>query len=191
MTAAAGLTLPSGWADGDIGSVGPAGSASYANGTFTVNASGSYIWGTADGFNFAYQPLQGDGTMVARLVSVHGGASSESAGVMIRETLTAGSTNAYTAFSSGALMYFDERASTGGNTTSQSSSGSVTLPYWVKLVRSGNTFNGYISPDGVNWVQVGTTQTVTMAQGVYIGLAVSGNNNSTLATATFDNVSIH
>jgi hypothetical protein len=61
----------------------------------------------------------------------------------------------------------------------------------VKLVRSGNTFNGYTSPDGVDWVQVGTTQTVTMAQGVYIGLAVSGNNNSVLATATFDNVSIH
>jgi hypothetical protein len=67
----------------------------------------------------------------------------------------------------------------------------VALPYWVKLVRSGNTFNGYISPDGVNWVQVGTTQTITMAQGAYIGLAVSGDNNSTLATATFDNVSIH
>jgi len=191
VTAATGLTLPSGWADGDIGSVGPAGSVSYANGTFTVNASGSYIWGTADGFNFAYQPLVGNGTMVARVVSLHGGASSESAGVMIRETLTAGSTNVYAAFGGGGLIYFDERASTGGSTNWQSSSGSVTLPYWVKLVRSGNTFNGYTSPDRVNWVQVGTTQTITMAQGVYIGLAVSGDNNSTLATATFDNVSIH
>jgi len=129
--------------------------------------------------------------MIARVVSLHGGSSSESAGVMVRETLTAGSTNVYTTFGGGGLIYFDERASTGGSTTSQSSSGSVALPYWVKLVRSGNTFSGYISPDGVNWVQVGTTQTVTMAQGVYIGLAVSGDNNSALATATFDNVSIH
>jgi hypothetical protein len=29
-----------------------------------------------------------------------------------------------------------------------------------------------------------------MAQNVYIGLAVSANNNSALVTATFDNVSI-
>jgi hypothetical protein len=183
-------TLPPGWSDGDIGLVGPAGSASYANGTFTVKASGSYIWGTADGFNFAYQPLSGDGTIVARLVSVQGGANSESTGVMVRETLTPPSTNVYSAFSSSSLIYFDDRPTTGANTFSQNTTASVSLPYWVKLVRSGNVFSGYTSPDGVNWVQVGTSQTVNMAQDVYIGLGVSGNDNSTLCTATFDNVSI-
>jgi hypothetical protein len=39
-------------------------------------------------------------------------------------------------------------------------------------------------------VQVGATETISMAQNVYIGLAVSANNNSVLATATFDSVSI-
>ncbi len=65
------------------------------------------------------------------------------------------------------------------------------LPYWVKLVRSGNTFSGYVSPDGLNWLPVGTAQTISMAPNVFIGLAVSADNNTVLATATFDNVSIH
>ena len=181
--------LPPSWLDQDVGQVGVAGSASYANGTFTVIGSGQYVWGTADGFHFAYQPLSGDGTIVARLVSLHGGGSAESAGVMIRETLTAGSTNAYTAFGNNSHIYFDERLSTGGGSSSASSSSTVQLPYWVKLVRSGSTFSGYASLDGVNWVQIGTSQTITMAQNVYIGLAVSSDNTSDLATATFDNVS--
>jgi hypothetical protein len=39
-------------------------------------------------------------------------------------------------------------------------------------------------------VQVGSTQTIPMGQNVLIGLAVSANTTSALATATFDNVSI-
>jgi hypothetical protein len=65
------------------------------------------------------------------------------------------------------------------------------LPYWVKLVRSGSTFSGYASSDGVNWVQVGSSQTISMAQNVYMGLAVSANNNSAVVTATLDSVSVN
>jgi hypothetical protein len=183
------LPLPIPWLDQDVGPVGPAGSAGYANGTFTVTASGQWIWNTADGMNFAYQSLSGDGTIVARLLSLQGGNSSESSGVMIRESLDPSSTHMYTAFSQAAI-WAAFRASTGGNTTGQSVS-NVTLPYWVKVIRSGNSFSGFGSPDGVNWVQIGTSQTIPMAQNVYIGLAVSSDNNSLLATATFDNVSIH
>src|ERR1700687_3611246 len=46
---------------------------------------------------------------------------------------------------------------------------------------------GMIEPDGVNWVQVGSTQTISIAQSVYIGLALSANNNSAVATASFHN----
>src|SRR6266436_4852257 len=38
-------SLPSGWSDGDIGTVGIAGSASYSNGTFTVNGAGVFSSG--------------------------------------------------------------------------------------------------------------------------------------------------
>jgi hypothetical protein len=35
---------------------------------------------------------------------------------------------------------------------------------------------------------VGTSQTITMGQNVYMGLGVSSGNTSSPATATFDNV---
>jgi regulation of enolase protein 1 (concanavalin A-like superfamily) len=182
--------LPSGWLDQDIGSVGLAGSASYSNGTYTVTGAGTQIYGTADAFNYAYQPLSGDGTILARLVSLQGGSGYVSAGVMIRESLNAGSTNAKTAdWASYHAIYFDVRSTTGGSTSEPASLG-VTPPYWVKVSRSGNTFSSYVSSDGVTWVQLGTSQTISMAQNVYVGLAVTSGSSSTYATATFDNVSI-
>jgi len=179
--------LPVSWLDQDVGSVGLAGSASYANGTFTVAGAGQgTLFSSADGFHFAYLPLTGDGTMVARVVSLQG--SSAQAGIMMRETLDAGANHVYL-FDYSSTIYMTERASAGASTTYQSL-GSGTLPYWIKLVRSGNVFTMYGSANGVNWVQLGTSQTVTMAQNVYVGLAVSSRTTSSLATATFDNVSI-
>jgi len=127
---------------------------------------------------------------VARVVSVQGGVGYASAGAMIRETLTAGSTNAKTADWTGyGTIYFDARTSTGGS-TSEPGSVSATLPYWVKVTRSGSSFSSYTSLDGVNWVQLGTSQTISMAQNVYVGLAVNSGSSSALATATFDNLSV-
>jgi hypothetical protein len=183
-------TLPSVWTDGDIGSTGLAGSASYANGVFTVKGAGAQIYGSADAFHFVYQPLSGDGTIFARLVSVQGGSGYVSPGVMIRETLTAPSTNAATVdWSAYSSIYSEARTTTGAGTTPFTSM-SVTLPYWIKVSRSGNTFASFTSPDGVNWTQRGTGQTINMAQTVYLGLAVNSGSTSALTTATFDNVSV-
>jgi hypothetical protein len=182
--------LPSTWLDQDVGSVGVAGSATYTSGTFTLNGAGAGIYGSADAFHFVYQPLTGDGTVVARLVSLQGGAGYVSAGVMIRNTLDAGSVNAKTAdWSSYGRIYFDVRTAAGGS-TSEPGSASATLPYWVKVSRSGSTMSSFASIDGVNWVQVGTSQTITMGQSVYVGLGVTSGSTTALATAIFDNVSV-
>jgi len=180
--------LPSGWSDQDVGSVGVAGSATYASGTFTVKGSGTSIGGTADAMHFVYQSLSGDGTIVARVASSTGG----QAGVMIRETLNANATDAFSDYQA-SYMYFYQRGTTGGSTT-QVSGGSVYaggVPYWVEVVRSGSTFTAYTSLNGLYWTQLGSSVTITMATNVYIGLVVSSQNNSSLATATFDNVSIN
>lgn len=87
-------------------------------------------------------------------------------------------------------LLMTERTTTGASSAYQSV-GSVTLPYWIELARSGNVFSMYGSSDGVNWVQLGTSQTVTMAESVYVGLAVSNRTTSSLATATFDRVSVN
>jgi RHS repeat-associated protein len=181
------LPLPTGWLDQDIGLVGIAGSATYSSGVFTINAAGQGVFSSADEIHFAYQTLSGDGTIIARVVNVTGG-SSPPVGVMIRDSSSDGSTSAFVAYraSSG---YFVIRTTPGTSSTYQTIA-SATLPYWVKLIRSGNTFTGYSGPDGVNWTQVGTAQTISMAQNVYVGLAVSSDTTSALSTATLDNVSI-
>lgn len=181
--------LPVSMLDQDVGAVGQFGSATFVNGVYTVKGSGTGVVGTtADQFHFVYQPLSGDGTIVARVLSVQGGASPE-AGVMIRETLTPGATNAFPS-SYGSYVLFIRRTTTGGSTSSAYDASGLALPYWVKLVRSGNTFTGYRSADGVNWTQLETGFTISMAANVYVGLAVSSGANSALTTATFDNVSI-
>ena len=141
--------------------------------------------------HFAYQALSGDGTIIARVVSASGSQYPE-AGVMIRETLTAGSAHAFVAYEPfpGPSLYLYARPSTGANTSSVTNTAISALPYWVKLVRSGNIFTGYISTDGVNWLQLGATQNIPMAQNVYIGLALSANNASAVVTGSFDHVTI-
>jgi hypothetical protein len=175
--------LLTGWLDQDIGQVGVAGTATFANGTFTVNGAGTSAWSTADGIHFVYQPLSGDGTIVARVVSVNGAFTG---GVMLRDSLNPNAMSIFVAYY-GSQILSNYRTTTGGS-TNQSVGGSATLPYWVKVVRSGSTLSGYSSADGVTWVQVGTSQTIAMGQNVYIGLAASSGSTSSLATATFDNV---
>jgi len=178
----------SSWSATDIGTVGLAGSATYANGVFTVKGAGDGTFSVAsDEIHFAYQPLAGDGTIVARVVTLQGAAAAQ-AGVMIRESLAGGSKHAFMFFyQSGAWQ--TTRTSTDASSSYQSFAGSVTLPYWVKVQRTGDTLTTSRSVDGVNWLS-GTSQTISMAQNVYIGLAGSSRNTATLATATFDSVSI-
>jgi hypothetical protein len=140
-----------------------------------------------------YQPLSGDGTIVARVVSAQGGGSQE-AGAMIRETLDPGASNAQMFYyASSAGFNLTERTSTGATSDGYFSAYGVSVspPYWVKLTRSGSTFSGYVSFNGVTWTQVSSSETISMAQSVYVGLFVSNRNTGSLATATFDSVSIN
>ena len=186
------IPIPSPWATADIGAVGVAGSATYANGLFTVKGSGADIWGTADAFRYVYQPASGDCSIQAEVLSVQNTAAWAKAGVMIRE-----STNANAVYSMEFLapvtatstngVALQQRTSTGGTTTSIKSIPGLQAPYWVKLARTGNSFVGSCSADGINWTALGTNS-LTMATNVYIGLPVCSVVNTLLNTATFTNV---
>ncbi len=65
----------------------------------------------------------------------------------------------------------------------------VADPYWVCMVRAGNVFSAYYSPNGTTWTLMGQ-YTIAMASQAYVGLAVSSHDNGTLSTAVFDNVTI-
>lgn len=181
-------SLPSPWVDQDIGSVGVAGSASYSSGVFTVNGAGADIWGTADAFNFAYQPLSGDGQIVARVTGVQNTSSFAKAGVMLRETASASAADVILDVKPGGGVEFMSRTSTGGSTSYLGGAGNA-APVWLKLARTGTTVTGSVSSDGATWTVVGTT-TVSMASSALAGLAVCSHSTSATTTATFDNVSV-
>jgi regulation of enolase protein 1 (concanavalin A-like superfamily) len=181
-------SVPAGWADSDVGSVPSPGSASYKNGTFTVTGSGADIWGSADAFHYAMTSLNGDGTIVARVATVQTVDPWTKAGVMIRETQNAGSAHAFMLVSAGKGAAFQRRDVTDGTSVNTAGSAS-TAPHWVRLTRSGNTFTAYESSDGTSWTRVGT-DTIPMAQMVYVGLAVTSHNTLASTTCTFDHVSI-
>lgn len=177
------------WASQDIGSVGPTGSFNESAGTFTIQGAGADIWSGADAFHYVYQPLNGDGEIVARVAGFQNTNQPAKAGVMIRESLSAGSRHAFVDITPAWGLEFLYRSDTDGNTT-YGGGASISPPQWVRLVRSGNSFSGYYKTTAEGpWVSAGTA-TINMTSGVYVGLAVNSHSNSSLCTVTFDSVTI-
>jgi hypothetical protein len=180
--------LPAGFSYGDVGAVGIAGKSSFARGSFTVKGSGADIAGTADAFQYAYQNLNGDGTIVARVDGLTNTSAGAKAGVMIRDTLDPGSMNAMMEITAGGQSYLQWRGGPGAGTGAVQGP-AAPVPSWVKLVRTGSVFTGYESPDGQTWTLVGTAF-ISMSRGADVGLAVTSQANSALTTATFDQVAL-
>jgi hypothetical protein len=107
---------------------------------------------------------------------------------MIREGLAPDARHAMMVITPGNGASFQRRTATAG-ASAHTPGPLVVAPYWVRLVRSGSTFTGYASSDGVAWTQVGS-DTVPMGTNGYVGLAVTAHNNAALCTATFSNVSL-
>ena len=179
--------LPPGWNDADIGAVGVAGTSSHSGGVFNVSGSGADVWGTADAFHFTYQPLDGDGQIVARVASVANVNSWSKAGVMTRGGLASTAPFAFMIVSAAKGTVFQYRAGTGASAASVTGTGAA-APAWVKLVRQGGTITASQSADGSNWTTLGSAS-IAMGSTVQIGLAVSSHVNSLICTAAFDNVS--
>ncbi|HWF84288.1 MAG TPA: S8 family serine peptidase [Vicinamibacterales bacterium] len=180
--------VPSPWQDADVGAVGSAGSGQYANGTFTVKASGADVWGTVDAFHYVYQPWTGDGSVIARVASVTDTNAWSKAGVMFRATLHASAPHAFMLVSAAKGVAFQRRDTSGGDSINTVGP-SAAPPRWVRLERQGDTFTALESGDGATWVVVGT-DTIPMTQTIYVGLAVTSHDNTRLATGTFSNVSV-
>jgi autotransporter-associated beta strand protein len=178
--------LPSPWDTQDIGAVGVVGSASYSNSTFTVVGSGTDIQGTADQFRYVYQTGSGDCTIKAKVLSMTNPNGWAKAGVMIRETLNDDAKEVSVLVTPSNGVTEQHRTATGGSTAWMNTGGLV-APYWVRVVRTGDTFVGSRSPDDVTWTEMASTN-VSMGASVYIGLAVTSHNNVNTCTATMTNV---
>ncbi|MBE2283655.1 MAG: DUF1929 domain-containing protein [Prosthecobacter sp.] len=178
----------------DVGAPLVAGSTVFSGGVYTVKGSGSDIFSTTDGFQFALTQLTGDGEIRARITSQSNTNPWAKTGVMIRESLTAGARHA--------MMFTTPAGENNGfgmvwrptvNTATSYAPGpalNAAPNNWVRLVRSGTAINAYASANGSAWTLVGTATLSGLPGTVYVGLAVTASSPAALATSTFDNVQI-
>lgn len=172
------------------------GSHTVASGVYSFNSSGSTILtSSTDNFRFVYVPVtnSADCTVTARVVSLGTTSSSARLGVMLRAT-TSTSSVAAASLAGGSTSnhpFFTANRGAAGATAVSTSYTTMVLPFWYRLVRTGDTFATSYSKDGTTWSTLGTTQTLAVGPSVLAGLVVTANSDGAMATATFDNVTVN
>lgn len=185
---------PPPWQTGDIGAVGVAGSAAYSNGVFIAAGSGADIWNSADAFRYVYLPITNGSDISARVTSQGNTDPWAKAGVMIRDSLAAGSAYGLMMITPGNGFDFQSRSVNGSAAAGQTAGTALNAApnNWVRLTQTNNSLTAYQSADGVNWTVTGAPVAVTFTNSFYyVGLAVCSHNNSSLSAATFDNVTVN
>ena len=180
------------WASSTVGVTGINGLARLdpATGVYSLYAGGGDIWAAADGMHFVYAPLTGDGSIVARVTGVANTNPRARAGIMLRESLAPDARNAFAFWSAGKVTGFQRRTAPGAMTLATAGPvANVLAPYWLRLDRAGHTVTAYQSKDGVAWTFLGS-DTVAMAETVWVGLAGTSVNQTSTALATIDRLTV-
>lgn len=169
---------------------------------FDVIAGGADIFGTADTGHFASRSVTGDFDAKVRvrdltLTASTGGATNAKAGLMVRST---GANNSPTIWLLGNapppgrdLIESGYRPTSGGATVTWGPNvTNVHMPdMWVRIRRDMNTFNGFVSSNGVDWTGFAVTNSGLPAS-VLLGAAVTAHNNvaGLASTGRFSNFSV-
>ena len=80
------------------------------------------------------------------------------------------------------------RAEPGGETQTTDQVPSP-APFWVRLVRTGDTLTGYASQDGRHWQERGKA-TVALGETILLGLCVTSHRSDAATEATVDSVEV-
>ena len=177
--------LPPGWHTRVIGGL-PRGGAARFEGGLQLIGGGLPASATRDYVRFAYQSMEGDGFLEARLDSLLGPGEAV-AGLMVRDALLADAAHAFALWGpSGAS--FQSRGASGEARTVMPCAGAPASARWLRLERRGDRLGMLTSPDGESWTPCASTA-ITSAGTLFAGLAVSSRDSSAVAEARFSGVS--
>src|SRR5436305_7329494 len=184
------LVCPAGWTCADIGSPTPTGSQSVSNGTWTMQAGGADIYGTADQFHYVWQQFIGDGSVSAQVLSQTNTSSNAKAGVMLRLTSDAGSPFYDAVVTPGRGVFVQYRKSQGASAQTSVNLSTLTIPIYLMVARAGTTFSAYTSSDGNTWTLVpGSSVTLANLTGTLLaGIAATSHNTTKLSAVVFNTV---
>lgn len=178
--------LPGPWVSEDIGSVRHTGGVTYRASTFRVRSSGTNVLGDADACHFVFKPVSGMSELVARVSRVQLTDPWARAGLMMRESLAAGSRNIFLSATAarGGVFQWRERL---GEETSVTLERRLSVPCWLKLKREGTTFTALWSRNGAQWAVVDRL-TMKATTDLYVGMAVVSVGDSVLNESVFESV---
>ncbi|CAG7630303.1 Ig-like domain-containing protein [Paenibacillus allorhizosphaerae] len=168
------------WSSVDIGSPGLPGHANLNDGVLTLKSSGN-IAGSSESFRFVYQKLTGDGQLTARIDKITHTTPLAKAGVMIREKLTPGARMGMMGLAvrgDGHVAEFYSRDTEGGALAETPPLPSINPPYYVRIVKFGDTVTGYMSLTGTEWTRI-SSMTLDSDE-VYIGMMADAAKENNL-----------
>jgi autotransporter-associated beta strand protein len=180
----------SAWNVLNLGDASTAGGGSLGTSTARLFGSGMGFQEMSDSLRFAWKPLVGNGSITARITSFEANNGGQAVGgLMMRTSLRRESANAAASVISGGGVQFTRRLEAASYT--EPTLHTLRAPYWVRVKRVGNTFTGFHSQDGVNWVQQGSDTVISsMPDAMQWGLAVTGHTSTIVSEVRFDNVSL-
>ncbi len=152
---------------------------------FSLPEPSSKMWHVCDELHFAHKTLIGNGSITARINNIDQPNWQTKVGLMIRNTLEPTSKNVAILITPIDGVVFQYRTKPLEATQIvYSDLGKITLPYWIKLTRTGNQFMAQHSSDGINWQTMtdedsdhNSSIEILMDGAVHIGLTIISQNS--------------
>lgn len=167
-----------------------------AAGALAIEGAGADLWGATNELGTAYEAgVFADGSVATVTVtSQEAGGGWARAGIIVRNDLSANGSAGYVNLavtpSNGCALSWDSDGN--GTFDSIALSGSFTAPVRLRLTRSGGSYTGECSADGVTWTTVGTAVPGGPTAGQDVGVFMTAANGWTGARglASFDGFTV-
>lgn len=179
----------------DVGSVVPAGAATYdpARKLYTLSAAGANTWYHVDAFHYLWKKMRGDVALSAEIRFpqaryAHDPNPHRKAILMFRQTLDPGGVYADAVQHGSGMTALQYRRDRGANT--QDIELNVDAPRTVRIEKRGDTFTLLLSMNGEPLHQVGASTTVRLTEPFYAGLGALSHDVNTTDVVEFSNVQI-
>ncbi len=179
----------------DVGSVTPAGSASYdpATGSYTITSAGANTWYHVDDFHFLWKKASGDWAISADISfpphSYQHDPNPHRKGIlMFRQTLDAGGVYADAAAHGSGLVALQYRRERGAN--SQDIELNIDAARTVRLEKRGDSFTLFLSMKGEPLHQVGAAVDLHLKEPFYVGLGAVSHDVNTTDKVVFSHVTL-
>jgi len=185
-------TCLKGWSCQDIGNPVISGKQNISSKTISVTAGGAGISQNKDQLRLVSKKVSGDTQIRTRLVSqqLTGVGGKTQIGLMMRQSSDPGSPYYGAFLTAGIGLVVQYRTSFGGDTIQDIQLPNASLPLYLKIQRVGDQFHTEESTEGGNYVIIpGSTVNMVMPTSLNSGLAVSSDNDATMVTVTYSDVS--